>query len=90
MVLRHVDTLDGPRLRGGGGDLQEASRLGDPAVGGGDGRHRLGAGTAWARRWAKLLRLFPGTVAIPPLRHHIEDLQRLVPFLLARLGHGGR
>jgi transcriptional regulator of acetoin/glycerol metabolism len=37
----------------------------------------------------KLLRLFPGTVAIPPLRHHIEDLQRLVPFLLARLGHGG-
>ena len=41
------------------------------------------------RELTKLLRLFPGTVAIPPLRHHIEDLHELVPFFLARLGHGG-
>jgi transcriptional regulator of acetoin/glycerol metabolism len=44
---------------------------------------------ARGKEMAKLLRLFPGTVEIPPLRHHIEDLQRLIPFLLARLGHGG-
>ena len=29
---------------------------------------------------AGLLQLFPGTVELPPLRHHIEDLHELVPF----------
>ncbi len=33
----------------------------------------------------ELLRYFPSTVELPPLRHHIEDLHELVPFLLARL-----
>jgi len=32
-----------------------------------------------------LLRLFPGTVTVPPLRHHSEDVRELVPFFLARL-----
>jgi sigma-54 dependent transcriptional regulator, acetoin dehydrogenase operon transcriptional activator AcoR len=35
------------------------------------------------------LRLFPTTVEVPPLRLHLEDLEQLVPFFLARLGHGG-
>jgi len=39
---------------------------------------------------ADLLRLFPSTVELPPLRHHIEDLHELVPFLLARLNLQGR
>jgi len=26
----------------------------------------------------------------PPLRHHVDDLERLVPFLLSRLGYGGK
>lgn len=37
-----------------------------------------------------LLQLFPRTVVVPPLRHHAEDVQLLVPFLVQRLGHGGR
>jgi transcriptional regulator of acetoin/glycerol metabolism len=37
-----------------------------------------------------LLRLFPGTVAVPPLRHHSEDLADLVPFFLGKLSQQGR
>ncbi|MEV7382815.1 sigma-54-dependent Fis family transcriptional regulator [Streptomyces lydicus] len=32
-----------------------------------------------------LLRLFPASVEVPPLRRHTDDLGELVPFLLARL-----
>jgi len=39
---------------------------------------------------ARLLRYFPCTVELPPLRHHIEDLHELVPFLLNRLNPPGR
>ena len=39
---------------------------------------------------ARLLRFFQGTVELPPLRHHIEDLHELVPFFLARLSQQGR
>jgi sigma-54 dependent transcriptional regulator, acetoin dehydrogenase operon transcriptional activator AcoR len=38
---------------------------------------------------ASLLSLFPRTVEVPPLRHHIEDVAELVPHLLARLTRGG-
>jgi hypothetical protein len=38
---------------------------------------------------AELLRSFPGAVELPPLHHHIEDLQ-LAPFLLAKLNHQGQ
>ena len=84
VVLRHADTLDGPRLRAVAAILQEASRLPNrPWV-------AVTVDTAAepgprGREMTKLLRLFPGTVAIPPLRHHIEDLPDLVPFLLGRL-----
>jgi transcriptional regulator of acetoin/glycerol metabolism len=37
---------------------------------------------------AQLLSCFPWTVAVPPLRHHVDDVAELVPYLLARLGHG--
>lgn len=37
-----------------------------------------------------MLRLFPHTVQVPPLRHHIEDVEQLVPFFLHRLGAGGQ
>jgi transcriptional regulator of acetoin/glycerol metabolism len=38
---------------------------------------------------AGLLKFFPGAVALPPLRHHIEDLHELVPFFLAKLNPHG-
>jgi transcriptional regulator of acetoin/glycerol metabolism len=86
VVLRHADTLDGPKLRSVAGTLQEAVRLPErPWV----ALTVTGTGSPRSKDLTKLLLLFPGTVPIPPLRHHIEDLQRLVPFLLARLGHGG-
>jgi transcriptional regulator of acetoin/glycerol metabolism len=37
-----------------------------------------------------LLRMFPGTVTVPPLRHHNEDLRELVPFFLGKLSQQGR
>ncbi len=39
---------------------------------------------------ARLLRLFPSTVEVPPLRLHLEDLDQLVTFFLGRLSQGGR
>jgi transcriptional regulator of acetoin/glycerol metabolism len=38
---------------------------------------------------ARLLRCFPRSLQIPPLRHHIEDLRDLVPFMISRLTRGG-
>ncbi len=38
---------------------------------------------------ARLLRCFPRSLQIPPLRHHIEDLRELVPFMISRLIKGG-
>ncbi|MBM2615836.1 GAF domain-containing protein [Actinoplanes sp. LDG1-06] len=39
---------------------------------------------------ADLLRFFPSTVELPPLRYHLEDVPTLVPFFLARLVPDGR
>ncbi|MFD7154230.1 sigma-54-dependent Fis family transcriptional regulator [Kribbella sp. NPDC059898] len=36
----------------------------------------------------ELLTLFPLTVEVPPLRHHIEDVRELVPYFLEQLSHG--
>jgi sigma-54 dependent transcriptional regulator, acetoin dehydrogenase operon transcriptional activator AcoR len=38
---------------------------------------------------AGLLRFFPRTAELPPLRHHLEDVRELVPFFLAKLSHHG-
>lgn len=35
-----------------------------------------------------LLHAFPRTIDVPPLRHHVEDVVELVPYLLARLTRG--
>ena len=32
----------------------------------------------------------PARCRLPPLRHHVEDVEQLVPFFLLRLGHGGQ
>jgi transcriptional regulator of acetoin/glycerol metabolism len=82
LVIRHVDRLSARRLRALSSALQETIATGRqgclwiavtlserPAAGG----------------LADLLRFFPSTVEVPPLRHHIEDLNELVPFFIAKL-----
>jgi sigma-54 dependent transcriptional regulator, acetoin dehydrogenase operon transcriptional activator AcoR len=49
----------------------------------------FGPGVA-SKELVRLLRLFPSTVEVPPLRHHVEDIQQLAPFFVARLGYGGQ
>jgi sigma-54 dependent transcriptional regulator, acetoin dehydrogenase operon transcriptional activator AcoR len=36
----------------------------------------------------RLVSRFPHSVVVPPLRHHIDDLRELVPFLIARITRG--
>lgn len=84
IVLRHLELLPDPTLRVLTAALQEVART----------------RSAWVavavppeppgRELAELLRLFPSTVQVPPLRHHSEDVEQLVPFFLLRLGYGGQ
>jgi sigma-54 dependent transcriptional regulator, acetoin dehydrogenase operon transcriptional activator AcoR len=87
LVIRHVDLLNARKLHALCAALQEALA---------EGRQHtrwvavtLGQGGASASL-ARLLRFFPSTVELPPLRHHIEDLHELVPFFLAKLNQPGR
>ena len=87
VVIRHVDRLSARRLHALSAELQHAVAA---------GRHRtlwvavtLSQGKA-GPDLARLLRFFPCTVELPPLRHHIDDLHELVPFLLGKLNPPGR
>jgi transcriptional regulator of acetoin/glycerol metabolism len=84
LVIRHVDKLSSSRLRALTQLLQEAMAAAPPWI----------AVTLSQRtddgELAELLRLFPSTVELPPLRHHVKDVQVLVPFFLARLVTDGR
>jgi transcriptional regulator of acetoin/glycerol metabolism len=87
LVIRHVDRLSPKRLHALSAALQETRTAGRQdelwvAV-------TLGQGPARGDL-AGLLRHFPSTVELPPLRHHIEDLHDLVPFLLAKLNQHPR
>jgi sigma-54 dependent transcriptional regulator, acetoin dehydrogenase operon transcriptional activator AcoR len=87
VVIRHIDRFDGVRLRSLSAALQEAVTAGHldaPWV-----AVTFGPGTQ-VKELARLLRLFPSTVEVPPLRHHVEDIQALAPFFVARLGYGGQ
>jgi sigma-54 dependent transcriptional regulator, acetoin dehydrogenase operon transcriptional activator AcoR len=87
VVIRHVDRLSARRLHGLSAELQRTVS---------SGRHRsLWVAVTLAQDkpgpdLARLLRFFPCTVELPPLRHHIDDLQELVPFLLGKLNPPGR
>jgi len=90
LVIRHVDALNAKQMHALASALQEARTA---------KRHKeLRVAVTLNRKQAaadlnpltRLLRFFHGTVELPPLRHHIEDLQELVPFFLARLGQQGR
>ncbi len=91
IVVRHVDRLDGPQLRVLSTALQDANAAGRSrplwvAV----TLSRTGRHSTESKDLVRLLRLFPSTVEVPPLRLHLEDLQQLVSFFLARLGQGGQ
>lgn len=92
LVIRHAHLLNGYQARALTDALSEAKSAGDAAQPGGCG---LRVAVTLDRDAARadlsgLLRLFPGSVAVPPLRHHCEDLPDLVPFFLGRLSQQGR
>lgn len=85
VVVRHVDKLDGRRLRVLAAALQDLPPR----------DHSVWVAVTLDRapqsgELARLLGLFPTTVEVPPLRLRLEDLECLVPFFLARLGQGFR
>jgi sigma-54 dependent transcriptional regulator, acetoin dehydrogenase operon transcriptional activator AcoR len=87
LVIRHIDRLNARRMHALAAALQEALALGRQsslwvAVTLSEGRPSAGL--------ARLLRFFPSTIELPPLRHHIEDLHDLVPFFLGKLNQHGR
>ncbi|MEU3269656.1 helix-turn-helix domain-containing protein [Saccharomonospora sp. NPDC006951] len=90
LLVRQVDRLDPAALRVLTGALREA---------------KAGSGEGKAAPWiavtltpdaetepalAELMAFFPHSVAVPPLRRHVEDLGELVPLLLGKLSAGGR
>jgi transcriptional regulator of acetoin/glycerol metabolism len=87
LAIRHVDALNAKQVHALTSALQEARTAGR--------QHELWVAITLDRSHPRadlteLLRFFPSTVEVPPLRHHIEDLQALVPFFLAKLGQHGR
>ena len=87
LVIRHVDRLNDRQLRVLTAALHEALAA--------DQQDSLRvvvtlSQAAAGEALAELLGVFPSTVELPPLRHHIEDMQELVPFFLAKLGQQGR
>ena len=86
VVVRHVDHLDRPGLRALASALQDARAA--------ERERPLWVAVTLAHPaensdLVTVLRHFPISVDVPPLRLRLEDLPRLVPFFLARLGHGG-
>jgi transcriptional regulator of acetoin/glycerol metabolism len=87
VVVRHIHVLNGPRLRALTSALQQANS--------GERDHPRWVAVTLTHplgnmNLADLLRLFPSTVEVPPLRLHLDDLQELVFSFLARLDHGGQ
>jgi transcriptional regulator of acetoin/glycerol metabolism len=84
LVIRHVDRLSTRRLHALGITLEQALAAHRQKV--------LWVAVTLSHDpvkadLARLLQFFPGTVELPPLRHHIEDLRQLVPYFLATLNH---
>jgi transcriptional regulator of acetoin/glycerol metabolism len=87
LIVRHLHALNTRQVRALAAALGEAKAAGKEAT--------LRVAVTLDRDAARadltsLLRLFPGTVTVPPLRHHSEDLRELIPFFLGRLSQQGR
>jgi sigma-54 dependent transcriptional regulator, acetoin dehydrogenase operon transcriptional activator AcoR len=86
LVIRHADRLDATRLDELVGALHSGRerRLSDPpwvAL-------TVTSGRSNELELGELLTLFPSTVDVPPLRHHIDDVRELAPYFLSQLSHG--
>jgi len=86
-VVQHADKLDASGQRALRLALQEAAAV--------ERKMPLWVAVTLAHgsesaELTRLLRLFPTTIEVPPLRHHLEDLQPLVSHFIARLGHYGQ
>jgi sigma-54 dependent transcriptional regulator, acetoin dehydrogenase operon transcriptional activator AcoR len=101
LVLRHVHALDAGQARALAAALREAKAAGRDAAlrvavtlevpaGAGPAPPGDTADADFPDGRADLLPLFPAVVAVPPLRHHSEDLSELVPFFLGRLSKQGQ
>jgi len=87
LVLRHVNALNARQVRTLTGALEEARAAGRAS----ELRVAITLDrTALRADLTSLLRLFPATVEVPPLRHHSEDLGELIPFFLGKLSAHGR
>jgi transcriptional regulator of acetoin/glycerol metabolism len=88
LVIRHIDRLTARQAHSLAGALQEARAAGRQDT------QRVAVtrnpGSDSAANLTELLRSFPRTVALPPLRHHVEDLPELVRFFMGRLSQHGR
>jgi sigma-54 dependent transcriptional regulator, acetoin dehydrogenase operon transcriptional activator AcoR len=87
VVIRHVDQLAKRQTHLLAGALARARSA--------DRTDRLWVAVTLTRRSAapdltELLRMFPGSVTLPPLRHHVEDLPELTTFFLGKLSQHGR
>ena len=87
LVLRHMDMLGARQLNTVSSALKEAWAA--------ERQDSLRVVVTMSGKRAKedltkVLHYFPGSVELPPLRHHIEDLQELVPFFLAKLSQQAR
>jgi transcriptional regulator of acetoin/glycerol metabolism len=88
LVIRHVDRLTARQAHVLASALQEAL-----AAGRADAQRvtvTRSRGSAAMADLTELLRSFPRTVALPPLRHHVEDLPDLVRFFMGKLSQHGR
>ena len=87
LVIRHAHLLNAHQARALTDALAEAKSSGQAAP----ARVAVTLDRNAARAdLSGLLRLFPGSVSVPPLRHHSEDLRDLVPFFLGKLSQQGR
>jgi transcriptional regulator of acetoin/glycerol metabolism len=91
LVIRRAEAASARDARALTAALASYARGGEPGSGPSSGP-RVAVTLDRARAHTDLtalLRLFPGTIEVPPLRHHSEDLTELVPFFLARLSQHG-
>ena len=84
VVLRHLDRLPQTALRVLSGFLGQTAQRPDAWVA------VIAPTEPPSAELQQLLRMFPSTVEVPPLRHHIEDVEQLVTYFLLRLGCSGQ